>query len=485
MRCPNCAGAEIPEAADRCEICGYPAERGTACDPAGAEVDSTVRRELLGELHIGRLLARRPWSLLYLARDPARNETVAVKVLARELVTHGEDEFRRRAEEAVALRHPHIIPVYRFGTTSGFHWYTMPRVLGRSLDEQLRLGGRMQLDACLRIVRQVAGGLTHAHRSGVAHGALAPGDIISRADGWTMVGDFALPRLRGRDADPSPRGDQYQLASLVCQCLIGTPLVAGSVDDLARLGLPAPARDALRRALSADPSQRFPSVRELVAALGDEPEVVTSGSATSIVWFDHEPEPPRTTRRVAVAAGLAATVALGALWFSQPAVPESPAAARRPTAPPTATQAQADSPMATTAPDPGPVPAPAATATRATSASPHSSAAIATARPRLRRPGRAAPDTSSTQLHSLTVPVALDTPRVELGQLSVNSSPWGVLYIDGRMVGTTPQVDLPIDPGLHAIRVERPGFAPYRGAIRIDPGQRARLVGIELRRVEP
>jgi len=64
--------------------------------------------------------------------------------------------------------------------------------------------------------------------------------------------------------------------------------------------------------------------------------------------------------------------------------------------------------------------------------------------------------------------------------LSVNSVPWGSVYVDGQPVGNTPQIDLQVSSGSHRLRVERDGFRPYERLVELAPGQRLRITDITL-----
>src|SRR5437870_5111232 len=70
--------------------------------------------------------------------------------------------------------------------------------------------------------------------------------------------------------------------------------------------------------------------------------------------------------------------------------------------------------------------------------------------------------------------------HTEPGLLSINAIPWGSVYVDGRPVGNTPQLDLPVPPGQHRLRVERQGYRPYERMIDVAPGQRLRITDITL-----
>jgi hypothetical protein len=80
----------------------------------------------------------------------------------------------------------------------------------------------------------------------------------------------------------------------------------------------------------------------------------------------------------------------------------------------------------------------------------------------------------------VTSPVAL-TP----GRLYVNATPWGVLSIDGEVIGNTPRTDVEIAAGTHLIRVTQDGFEPYERQVEIAPGQELRITNIVLRRLQP
>jgi hypothetical protein len=69
----------------------------------------------------------------------------------------------------------------------------------------------------------------------------------------------------------------------------------------------------------------------------------------------------------------------------------------------------------------------------------------------------------------------------EPGVLFINSSPWGEVYVDDQLVGTTPLAGLAVQPGEHRLRVVRPGFEPYEQSVSVAPGQQLRLTNIALR----
>jgi hypothetical protein len=69
--------------------------------------------------------------------------------------------------------------------------------------------------------------------------------------------------------------------------------------------------------------------------------------------------------------------------------------------------------------------------------------------------------------------------------LFINSTPWGDVYVDDLLVGTTPLASLRVTPGQHTVRIVRDGFQPYEQTISVAPGQRLRLVNIALQDLTP
>jgi len=439
-----------------------------------SELDA--RRELAREFRIEGLLQRPPGPIIYLARD-AEERPLALKVAPR-VDGAPEDRFHAAADAAAQLADPHIVPVHRHGATENFVWCAAKHVNGRSLATLLQTSGPLELSACLRIFEQVASALDYAHRRGVAHGALTPGSIIVDANEWALVDDFAMRGLLdiapdGGAGDPAAEAgeDQRALAAIAYECLTGTPLgdnLPAGEDGLA--GLPLHVAQALRRAVSSRQADRFPSVLDFVAALGGpRPDARTAwfaanprkkGPGTPVVLVDADWDPPAKPLggRLA-AAGLLVALGGGAAWLGISSIPASPAS-REPvaSAPAPATGAP---PMAPSASSDTFLPP-------ARDAAPRSSATPAPVRPK--RPSG-----------TTRAPVVRRPARdLEPGFLSVNAIPWGSVYLDGRPVGNTPQIDLQVAAGPHRLRVERDGYRPYDRVIDVASGQRLRITDIAL-----
>jgi serine/threonine protein kinase len=134
---------------------------------------------------------------VYLADDLRHDRHVALKVLRPELATAlGPERFLQEIQFAARLAHPHILPLYDSGEADGFLFYVMPYVKGESLRDRLDRQGPLPIDEAIRIVREVADGLSHAHSLGVVHRDLKPENILFMG-GHAVVADFGVASAVG------------------------------------------------------------------------------------------------------------------------------------------------------------------------------------------------------------------------------------------------------------------------------------------------
>jgi serine/threonine-protein kinase len=265
---------------------------------------------LLGRFSLEREIGRGGMGIVYRAREVALDRLVAIKLLPPDLARDPSrrDRFLREARTAAQLSQPNIVPIYAVDEASGFVFFVMAFVDGETLAERVATAGRLPADEVVRILRELAWALAHAHSHGVVHRDLKPANIMLERDtGRPVLMDFGIAarfqaagaagagQLIGTPEFMSPeqargeavdgRSDLYSLG------VVGHFLVTGRVPfdgrDAAavlakQLHQPAPSlaglapralQQALARCLAKSPSDRFADARALSEALAMAVEV--------------------------------------------------------------------------------------------------------------------------------------------------------------------------------------------------------------------
>ncbi len=133
---------------------------------------------------------------VYKARDTRLDRTVAIKVLPSHLADKPQlrERFEREARTVASLNHPHICVLHDIGEQDGIHYLVMEYLEGETLAE--RLGkGPLPLDQVLRYAIEISDALDKAHRQGVTHRDLKPGNIMLTKVGAKLL-DFGLAKLK-------------------------------------------------------------------------------------------------------------------------------------------------------------------------------------------------------------------------------------------------------------------------------------------------
>lgn len=146
---------------------------------------------------------------VYRARDTRLDRTVAIKVLADHLADRAElrKRFEREARAIASLNHPHICVLYDVGHQGGIYYLVMEYLEGETLAERLTKGP-LPIEQALRYSVEIADALDKAHRSGITHRDLKPGNIMLTKSGAKLL-DFGLAKLR-QEAAPSVSTSQLQ-----------------------------------------------------------------------------------------------------------------------------------------------------------------------------------------------------------------------------------------------------------------------------------
>ena len=252
-------------------------------------------------------------SRVFLARDPALDRDVVVKVLHPELASGvNVDRFKREIQLAAQLQHPHIVPLLAAGELDGLPYLTMPYVAGRSLRERLVESPILPMDEALDILRDVARALGFAHGRGVIHRDIKPDNVLL-AEGSATVTDFGVakavtaaragsnatltsvgmsigtptymaPEQAAGDPSTDHRADIYAWGVMAYEMLAGRPpftaraphkLLAAHMSEAPepitdhRPDCPAPLAELVMHCLAKNPEQRPQTANELVRKLAE------------------------------------------------------------------------------------------------------------------------------------------------------------------------------------------------------------------------
>jgi len=143
---------------------------------------------------IERPIARGGMADVFLARDRQLDRPVAVKVLFPEFARDPTfvERFRREAQNAAMLNHPNIVSVYDYGQERGSYFIVMEYVEGPSVRDVLKSDGPLPIMQAARITAEIAGALDFAHRHGVVHRDVKPGNVLITPSGQVKVTDFGI-----------------------------------------------------------------------------------------------------------------------------------------------------------------------------------------------------------------------------------------------------------------------------------------------------
>ncbi|HZU74116.1 MAG TPA: Stk1 family PASTA domain-containing Ser/Thr kinase [Acidimicrobiales bacterium] len=143
-----------------------------------------------------RRLARGGMAEVYLGRDLSLDRPVALKVLSPELSRDDAfvERFRREAQAAANLSHPNVVSVYDWGEAEGSYFIVMEHVSGPTLSSVIRSDGPLSAERAAKLGADIAAALAFAHRQGVIHRDVKPGNVLIAGDDHVKVTDFGIAR---------------------------------------------------------------------------------------------------------------------------------------------------------------------------------------------------------------------------------------------------------------------------------------------------
>ena len=325
------------------------------------------------------VLGRGGMSVVYEAENPRLGSTVALKVLAPELST--DDVFRARflkeSRTAASLNHPNVIPIYDMGTHEDLLFIAMRYVAGQDLRAVLKAKHVLAAEQAVLVCGQAGRALDVAHRHGLVHRDVKPGNILvehgadedepdhiyltdfgitkhtASRSGLTATGEFmgtidyiAPEQIQGRPVDG--RADIYSLGCVLYECLTGRVPFAKDVDAAViwahveempttpsslQPALPREIDEVIGRALAKDPADRYATCREFIAAargaIGAPAATDTGTSHTATILAASGAAAGAAATAAAPAVGRDATAPQQAPGYFPPA-PPGPARERTP-----------------------------------------------------------------------------------------------------------------------------------------------------------
>jgi len=270
-------------------------------------VSESFARSVADRYRVERELGRGGMATVYLAEDLKHRRWVAIKLLSPEVGAKiGAERFRREIEIAARLAHPHIVTLHDSGIAGERLFYVMPYIDGESLRDKLDRDGPLPLEDALRLAREIASALGYAHRHGLIHRDIKPGNVLL-SDGIALVADFGIARVTGAEdsggltsigttlgtpaymapeqisasVEIDGRADIYSLGCLLYELLAGQPPFSGTFQSLVHQHLsvaPRPVTDwrpdvppgvaaAIAKSLAKQPADRHATATSFAEAL--------------------------------------------------------------------------------------------------------------------------------------------------------------------------------------------------------------------------
>jgi len=302
---------------------------------AGAPIAERLAAALAGRYRLDEEIAQGGMGAIFGAYEMKHQRDVILKVLRPDIgFSVGRARFEAEVQIAAKLAHPHIIPLLDSGDAGGLLYFVMPKLPGESLRARIDRLGALPVPDALKLLRDIADALHHAHESGVVHRDLKPENVLCSGDHAFLL-DFGIAQyVRDEDATPSDRlthegnavgTPRYMApeqaagaavdhrADIYAWGLVASEMLQGSRHsglDLAsaRSDVPEALNTLIYRCLAPDPARRPPSAGTLLAAL----EAMQAGAVTP----RGTPDAPIIIRRRRWPYFVGGLAAAGVAWFA-------------------------------------------------------------------------------------------------------------------------------------------------------------------------
>src|SRR5664280_617006 len=304
---------------------------------------------------LNHLIARGGMAEVYRAHDRLLDRPVALKVLFPELSVDRSfvERFRREAQAAANLSHPNIVPVFDWGEDTGTYFIVMEFIDGRPLSSILKSAGTLSAERTADIGAHVAAALGYAHKHGVIHRDVKPGNVLITDDGQVKVTDFGIARAinteesltqtgavmgtatyfspeQAEGIGVDPRSDIYSLGVVLFEMVTGrapflgdTPVAVASkhVRDTPPVpreinpSIPPTFEAIILKSMAKDPNHRYTTAEELRADLlrfNEGRTVLAAEEATAMIGV------AGATTTMAAAGAMDSTRAVGAVGAEGP-----------------------------------------------------------------------------------------------------------------------------------------------------------------------
>lgn len=326
-----------------------------------------LKGQIVGDYKITKEIGRGGMAVVYEAYQISLDRNVALKVIPRSLVEEPEylERFKREAASAAKLSHPNIVSIHGFGQIDKTYYYIMDLAKGKTLDkiiegkkhELLKSAKQFTVEDALKIIEQAGSALSYAHKEGLIHRDIKPGNImIDSESGRVLITDFGLAKskkweritpkasLFGTPAYMSPeqasgkeldhRTDIYSLGAVLYEMLSGSMPFTGNnaleVIDKVKAdpiipptkfnnSIPHGIESIILKAMSKDTRLRYQSMDEFISDIqrfrkGDK---ITTYIRIAQKKVEHEKAVKRNIRLLPLYIFIAISIIFGiVLWLN-------------------------------------------------------------------------------------------------------------------------------------------------------------------------